>query len=144
MELSSHSRELGALKRVEGLGPSDEARSAPVPMDPTWARWQAQPWRRQLRHFEDSTRRLDRRLLVRWLVREGLTPAAELAWLAGHIEEEASPDTLTIQQVVRFADSLTEHVANASPTELIHTTFLQRNAVGLANRMIEWVNAGRL
>lgn len=135
MELSSHSHGRGALPRGEGL---------PVPMDPTWARWQAQPWRRQLRRFEDATRRLERQLLVRWLVREGLTPAAELAWLAGNIAAETSPDTLTIQQVVRFADSLTEHVANAGPAELIHTTFLQRNAAGLANRMIEWVNAGRL
>ncbi len=142
MELSSHSE--GMRARPQGLGFVDAARSAPVPMDPTWARWQAQPWRRQLHRFEDSTRRLERHLLVRWLMREGLTPAAELAGLAGHIGAETSPDFLTIQQVVRFADSLMEHVANAGPAELVHATFLQRNAVGLANRMIEWVNAGRL
>ncbi len=126
--------------------PSDMAGASSPPglLEPAWARWQAQPWRRQLHCFEDSTRPLERQSLVKRLVREGMTPAAELAWLACHIEVEASPEHLTIQQVVRFADSLMEHVANAGPAELVHATFLQRNAVGLANRMIEWVNAGRL
>lgn len=144
MELSSHSHARGALPLVEELLGVDETRSVPVPMDPTWARWQAQPWRRQLHRFEDATRPLERQRLVRWLAREGLTPAGELAWLAGHIAMETTPDTLSVQQVVRFADSLTGHVANAGPAELVHATFLQRSAAGLANRMIEWVNAGRL
>lgn len=109
-----------------------------------WARWQAQPWRRQLHQAGHSQRRLERKALVERLVRENLSPAAELARLAGTLEVDTSPEHLTIHQVVCYVDSLIERLASARPDELIALTYLQRNAVGLANRMIDWVNAGRM
>lgn len=141
MELVSHT---GAGRDARREGKELGWGAPTVYRDAAWARWQTQPWRRQLRRPEDYTRKLDRKALVERLVRENLTPAAELAWLAGGIEAESSPEHLTIQQVVRFADLLLERVASARPDELIQATYVQRNAVGLANRMIDQVNAGRL
>jgi hypothetical protein len=122
----------------------DRAAGATVYRDAAWARWQEQPWRHQLRRPEDYLRRLDRATLVRRLMREGMAPAAELACLAAGIATHSSTEHLTIQQVVNFAESRMENVATASPEERVRATYLQRCAVDLANRMIDWVNAGRL
>lgn len=136
-------RGLGA--RMWMMEPGHDARArAFEARDPAWARWHAQPWRRQLHQAHHSQRRLERKALVARLARESLTPAGELARLARTIEVDTSPEHLTIHQVVCFVDSLIERLASARPDELIAITFLQRNAVGLANRMIDWVNAGRM
>jgi hypothetical protein len=107
--------------------------------------WGHQHWRRQLRVGDDYVRQVDREQLVGELLREGHTTDAELVWLAGGIQAAAFPHWLSIQQVVRFAESLGERLGRArTDDEMLQLALLRRHAENLAWRMIDWANCGRL
>lgn len=119
-----------------------EPRSTWVAVDPARARWEAQPWKRQLRNPAEYEHPVARQALVEGLVAEGHTVDAEVARFAGVMEDRFY---ISIAQVVRFADGLTRRLARArSDDEVLQLAHLRRNAEDLAERMIEWANAGRL
>ncbi len=106
------------------------------------ARWEAQPWRSQLSNPAEYEHPVGRGALVKALVAEGLGVEAELARFAGVPEDT---DCISIAQVVRFADSLARRIALArTDDEVLQLAYLRRNAEDLAERMIDWANAGRL
>ncbi|MDY7226839.1 hypothetical protein [Hyalangium rubrum] len=107
--------------------------------------WSGQPWRRQLKNPRDYERQVARDPLVGRLLCEGHATDAEMAWLAGGIQAAASPRTLSIRQVVVFAEGLNGRIARArSDDELLQLVYLRRNAEDLAWRMLDWANSGRL
>ncbi|MFP2933797.1 hypothetical protein ACLESO_53425 [Pyxidicoccus sp. 3LG] len=113
-----------------------------VSRDPARTRWEAQPWKRQLRNPAEYEHPVSRGALVQALGAEGLTVDAELARFAGATEDR---DCISIAQVVRFADTLALRMALAhTDDQVLQLAHLRRNAEELAERMIDWANAGRL
>jgi hypothetical protein len=107
--------------------------------------WNHPHWRRQLRASGHFDRQVDREEVVSKLMREGHATDAELVWLAGGIEAAAFPRTLSIRQVVGFAESLGERLSRArTDDEMLKVALLRRHAEGLAWRMIDWANRGHL
>ncbi|WP_244238528.1 hypothetical protein [Corallococcus terminator] len=105
-------------------------------------RWEAQPWRRQLQDPRDHEHRVARPALVESLLAEGFAVEADVARFAGMLEDRGA---LSIGQVVRFADGLRVRMAQATTDdEVLQLAYLRRNAEELAERMIDWANAGRL
>ncbi|RJS17435.1 hypothetical protein DRW03_28260 [Corallococcus sp. H22C18031201] len=128
-------------KGAPRLGGAD-TRSTWVAKDPARLRWEAQPWKRQLRHPAEYEHPVARQALVEALVTEGHGVDAEVARFAGVLEDRFY---VSIAQVVRFADGLTRRLALArTDDEVLQLAHLRRNAEELAERMIEWANAGRL
>ncbi|WP_426749134.1 hypothetical protein [Myxococcus sp. Y35] len=110
--------------------------------DASLTRWESQPWRRQLRDAAEYERPVARDALVQALMAEGLTMDADAARFAGTSEDR---DCISIAQVLRFADSLALRMALACTDDhVLQLAHLRRNAEDLAERMIEWANAGRL
>ncbi|RKG61534.1 hypothetical protein D7V80_34155 [Corallococcus sp. CA054B] len=104
--------------------------------------WEAQPWRLQLQDARAREHRVARSVLVAALLAEGFTAEAEVAGFAGALEDRAS---LSIGQVLRFVDGLRVRMALAcTDDEVLQLAYLRRNAEELAERMIDWANAGRL
>lgn len=125
-----------------------DARSNPVMVeleaeaDAARARWEAQPWRRQLQDPRDHEHRVARPALVEALLEEGYGVEADVARFAGALEDRGA---LSIGLVVRFADGLRVRMAQATTDdEVLQLAYLRRNAEELAERMIDWANAGRL
>ncbi|MCE9669230.1 hypothetical protein LY474_15575 [Myxococcus stipitatus] len=113
-----------------------------VSRDPARVRWEAQPWRRQLRDPQEFETPVSRTALVKALVDEGLEVDAEVARFAGLAEDT---DCISIAQVVRFSDLLTRRMTLAeSDDQLLQLAHLRRNTQDLAERMIDWANSGRL
>lgn len=113
-----------------------------VSRDPARRRWEAQPWKRQLRDPEEYENPVARDALVQALMAEGHAVDAEVARFAGAAEDQAC---ISIAQVVRFADTLALRMALArTDDQVLQLAHLRRNAEELAERMIEWANAGRL
>ncbi len=120
------------------------AEQAPVAprRDASLTRWESQPWRRQLRDPAEYELPVARAALVQSLMAEGLTVDADAARFAGTGEDR---DFISIAQVLRFADSLALRMALACTDDhVLQLAHLRRNAEDLAERMIEWANAGRL
>ena len=110
--------------------------------DPARVRWEAKTWKRQLRRPEEYETPVARGALVQALVAEGHAVDAEVARFAGAAEDG---DCISIAQVVRFADTLSLRIALArTDDEVLQLAHLRRNAEELAERMIDWANAGRL
>lgn len=110
--------------------------------DSARARWEAKPWKAQLRKPEEYETPVARDALVQALVAEGLTVDAEVARFAGAVEDG---DCISIAQVVRFADTVALRMALArTDDQVLQLAHLRRNAEELAERMIDWANAGRL
>ncbi|NBD07600.1 MULTISPECIES: hypothetical protein [Corallococcus] len=110
--------------------------------DVSMARWEAQPWRRQLQVPRAHEQRVARGALVDALLSEGCSVEADVARFAGAMEDRAS---ISIGQVVRFADGLRLRLTQArSDDEVLQLAYLRRNAEELAERMIDWANTGRL
>ncbi|HZI12635.1 MAG TPA: hypothetical protein VE153_19790 [Myxococcus sp.] len=106
------------------------------------ARWEAQSWRSQLRDPAEYERTVARGALVLALLAEGLTVEAEVARFAGTQEEAGC---ISIAQVVRFADALVQRMVLARTDDaVLQLAHLCRDAESLAERMIDWANAGRL
>ncbi|WP_246357729.1 hypothetical protein [Pyxidicoccus fallax] len=113
-----------------------------VSRDPARMRWEAQPWKRQLRNPEEYEHPVAREALVQALMVEGHTVDAEVARFAGASEDRVC---ISIAQVVRFADTLALRMALArTDDQVLQLAHLRRNAEELAERMIDWANAGRL
>ncbi|WP_375756624.1 hypothetical protein [Corallococcus exercitus] len=114
----------------------------PESVDPGGARWESQPWRRQLQDARSREHRVPRAALVAALLAEGCAVEADVARFAGALEDRAS---LSIGQVLRFADSVRVRMALAcTDDEVLQLAYLRRNAEELAERMIDWANTGRL
>ncbi|WP_240359057.1 hypothetical protein [Pyxidicoccus trucidator] len=129
------------LAGMQGMR-STPSRTQRALRDPARTRWEAQSWRRQLRDPGEYETPVARGALVQALVAEGLTVDAEVARYAGTSEDK---DIISVAQVVRFADTLALRMALArTDDEVLQLAHLRRNAVELAERMIEWANAGRL
>ncbi|NVJ17590.1 hypothetical protein HV826_25995 [Myxococcus sp. AM010] len=110
--------------------------------DASLVRWESQPWRRQLRDAAEYERPVARAALVQALLAEGLTMDADAARFAGASEDR---DCISIAQVLRFADTLVLRMALACTDDhVLQLAHLRRDAEDLAERMIEWANAGRL
>ncbi|RKH34613.1 hypothetical protein D7X12_34870 [Corallococcus sicarius] len=119
-----------------------EVLAVQAPEDAARARWEAQPWRRQLQEAREHERRVARAALVEALLAEGHTVEADVAGFAGAQEDRGA---LSIGQVVRFAEGLRARLGQArTDDELLQLAYLRRNAEELAERMIDWANAGRL
>jgi hypothetical protein len=133
-----------ALAQVREVAEA-ETRVAGMMGDGSEETWSTQHWRGQLQEREAYHRQVDREQLVGRLLREGHTTDAELVWLAGGIQAAAFPRSLSIHQVVSFADSLSERLARArTDDEMLQLALLRRHAEGLARRMIDWANRGQL
>ncbi|GMU02856.1 hypothetical protein KH5H1_69760 [Corallococcus caeni] len=114
----------------------------PEPVGTGGARWEAQPWRRQLQDGRSREHRVPRSALVAALLAEGCAVEADVARFAGVLEDRAS---LSIGQVLRFVDSVRVRMALAcTDDEVLQLAYLRRNAEELAERMIDWANTGRL
>lgn len=138
MEMNIWSPAVAGMQGLKGT-PSLTQR---VLRDPARARWEARSWRRQLRNPGEYETPVARGALVRALVDEGLPVDAEVARYAGATEDR---DCISIAQVVRFADTLALRMVLArTDDEVLQLAHLRRNAEELAERMIEWANAGRL
>lgn len=104
--------------------------------------WEAQPWRLQLQDTRTREQRVARSAWVAALMAEGCEAEAEVAGFAGALEDRAS---LSIGQVLRFVDSVRVRMALAcTDDEVLQLAYLRRDAEELAERMIDWANAGRL
>ncbi|WP_208723226.1 hypothetical protein, partial [Corallococcus llansteffanensis] len=115
-----------------------EVVAPPAPEDAARARWEAQPWRRQLQEAREHERRVGRAALVEALLSEGHEVEADVARFAGAQEDRGA---LSIGQVVRFADGLRARLGQArTDDELLQLAYLRRNAEELAERMIDWAN----
>jgi len=107
--------------------------------------WSTQHWRGQLQARERYERQMDREQLVAKLLLETHATDAELVWLAGGIQAAAFPRSLSIRQVVHFAESLSGRLAQArTEDEMLQLALLRRHAESLARRMIDWTNCGQL
>jgi len=134
MEMNVWSPALAGMQGMKGAS----RLTRQVQRDPARAR----PWRRQLRNPGEYETPVARAVLVQALVAEGLPVDAEVARYAGTAEDR---DCISIAQVVRFADALALRVALArTDDEMLQLVHLLRNTEELAERMIEWANAGRL
>ncbi|MCY1036248.1 MULTISPECIES: hypothetical protein [Corallococcus] len=121
---------------------SDPAGVRESPGDAARTGWEAQPWRRQLQDPRGHEHRVARAALVEALLAEGFGVEADVARFAGALEDRGA---LSIGQVVRFADGLRVRMAQATTDdEVLQLAYLRRNAEELAERMIDWANAGRL
>jgi len=122
-----------------------ETRVAGMVTDGSADPWSHLHWRRQLRVGGDFERQVDREQVVGRLLREGHSTNAEQVWLAGGIQAAAFPGSLSIGQVVRFAESLSERLARARTNdEMLQVALLRRHAEGLAWQLIDWSNRGEL
>lgn len=131
-----------ALAGMQGMKGAQLPPTRRVPRDPARTRWEAQSWRRQLRNPGEYETPVARGALVQALVAEGHAVDAEVARFAGAAEDK---DCISIAQVVRFADTLALRMALArTDDQVLQLAHLRRNAEELAERMIEWANAGRL
>jgi hypothetical protein len=129
------------LTGMKGLGGAPTLTQR-VLRDSARARWEAQPWKRQLRKPEEYETPVARGALAQALVAEGLPVDAEVARFAGAAEDR---DCISIAQVVRFADMLALRMTLArTDDQVLQLAHLRRNAEELAERMIDWANAGRL
>jgi hypothetical protein len=148
--ISAQRTQLARLAKAPALAPvrevaEAETRVAGVVTEGGENAWSNQPWRRQLRVREDYERQVDRERLLGELLREGHSTDAELVWLAGGIQAAAFPRSLSIHQVVRFAEGLSERLVRArNDDELLQLALLRRHAEDLARRMIDWANSGQL
>lgn len=121
-----------------------ETRVAGV-VDGSTERWSHPHWLRQLRTSGDFERQVDRERVVNRLLREGHSTNAEQVWLAGGIDAAAFPRSLSIRQVVRFAEALGERLSRArTDEEMLQVALLRRHAEGLAWQLIDWANRGQL
>jgi hypothetical protein len=138
MEMNVWSPALAGMQGMKGA----PSLTRQVQRDLARARWEARPRRRQLRNPGKYETRVARAVLVQALGAEGLAVDAEVARYAGAAEDR---DCISIAQVVRFADALALRVALArTDDEMLQLVHLLRNTEELAERMIEWANAGRL
>lgn len=138
MELNVWTPVLTGMQRMKAMQPPTHR----VLRDPARTRWEAQSWRRQLRNPGEYETPVSRGALVRALVAEGFAVDAEVARFAGASEDR---DCISIAQVVRFADTLALRMVLArTDDQVLQLAHLRRNAEELAERMIEWANAGRL
>lgn len=113
-----------------------------VSRDLARARWEAQPWRSQLKDAAAYERAVARGALVQSLQEEGLAVEAEVARFAGTREDA---DCISVAQVVRFADALARRMVLArTDDEVLQLARLRRDAEDLAERLIDRANAGRL
>ena len=130
-----------ALTGMQGIG-GVRSLTQRVSRDPARARWEAQPWKRQLQDPGEYENPVARDALVKALLAEGHTVDAEVARFAGTAEDRVC---ISIAQVVRFADTLALRMALArTDDQVLQLAHLRRNAEELAERMIDWANAGRL
>jgi hypothetical protein len=107
--------------------------------------WSHPHWRRQLKAGADFERQVEREQVVNKLLREGHSTNAEQVWLAGGIDAAAFPHSLSIRQVVRFAEALGERLSRArTDDEMLQVALLRRHAEGLAWQLIDWANRGQL
>lgn len=148
--MATQRAQLDELSRAAAMAPMQElleaeTRVAEVAQGGKVDIWSGQVWRRNLRNPRDYDRQVDRDPLVSRLLMAGHTTDAELAWLASGIHAAAFPSTLSIRQVVQFAESLNERIRHSrSDDELLQLVHLRRNAEDLAWRMLEWANRGQL
>ncbi|HEX8704069.1 MAG TPA: hypothetical protein VF815_34875 [Myxococcaceae bacterium] len=148
--ITAQRTQLARLSRAPALAQmwevaETETRVAGMMMDGSADPWSHPHWRRQLKVSGDFDRQVDREQVVNRLLREGHSTNAELVWLAGGIHAAAFPGSLSIRQVVRFAESLGERLARArTDDELLQVALLRRHAEGLAWRMVDWSNRGEL
>jgi hypothetical protein len=147
--IAAQRTQLARLSRAPALAQmwevaETETRVAGV-MDGSGGTWSHPHWRRQLRVSADFERQVDREQVVGKLLREGHSTNAEWVWLAGGIQAAAFPRSLSIRQVVHFAESLGERLSRArTDDEMLQVALLRRHAEGLAWRMIDWANRGTL
>ena len=127
---------------AKGFWTRAQRKPAQARKDASLTRWESQPWRRQLRDAAEYEHPVARSALVQALMAEGLMMDADAARFAGASEDR---DCISIAQVLRFADTLALRMVMACTDDhVLQLAHLRRDAEALAERMIEWANAGRL